>query len=117
MNSQGVGSDLEYPVAGAYLPGRLLHVLRGNPHGLLNISRAGIIQPKKELRNDFDEINKQLVQVFVDCINKVYHTGTTEPGEKGYADLCACDIIFSSSASMVSLRSPRSKQPTKALPH
>ena len=35
-----------------------------------------------------------MVQVFVNCIDKAYHTGAEALGQKGYGNLSAQNIIF-----------------------
>ncbi len=48
----------------------------------------------KDLSDGFKETDAQLIQIFVDCIDEAYHSGTTALGQKGYGNLSAREIIF-----------------------
>ena len=49
---------------------------------------------KKELFDNFENMEIMLTQVFEELINAAYHTGMTRMGQKGYGNLSPYKIIF-----------------------
>ena len=57
-------------------------------------AEEGKFKYDKEIREGFEEIDAQLVQIFTNCIDSAYHTGADRLGQKGFGNLSARKIIF-----------------------
>ena len=57
-------------------------------------AEEGRFNYEKEIREGFEEIDSQLVQIFTNCIDSAYHSGAEALGQKGFGNLSARRIIF-----------------------